>query len=377
MDTGSTLYKKLQRSLERKKKKKNKEASAKRLATMKENQRKRNEATGKGYLSDRQVKAYQKQSEKMKAAYKKEKEKRRRAGYEAYLKRKHAEMRARELEERKEKEKIKKKKEKEKQKEYRRIQKIKAKNKAKRIEKDRKRLLKHPIWIYNQKPYKVYLSLNGHSCKNGNLGRYKTLEEAKDRVKELKKEEENIIFERLSKTYPDGTMELNYEYVIFKDLRNDEAKPIYLKNEYGKYVEHNVYSKGRNYEIVEKCPAKIEDTFWVFGYDPRKDRKTFAWIFNNILNEGFSGPYDMKRIYLYHNKVIFRNDNNEIDIIISKTARDAVRYYNTLQKYSKKGPYLFMGAVTTKSALCESLEKLLVEKTGWEIDKLRRNQHRF
>ena len=64
-------------------------------------------------------------------------------------------------------------------------------------------------------------------------------------------------------------------------------------------------------------------------------------------------------------------------IVICKTARDAVRYYNTLQKYCKKGPYLFMGAVTTKSALCPWLEKLLIEKTGWDTHKLRRNQHRF
>ena len=75
--------------------------------------------------------------------------------------------------------------------------------------------------------------------------------------------------------------------------------------------------------------------------------------------------------------VVFCNDENEIDIIICKTASDATRFYVILQKYCKKGPYLFMGQVTTKSALCGPLEKLLVEKTGWPIKKLRRNQNRF
>ena len=100
-------------------------------------------------------------------------------------------------------------------------------------------------------------------------------------------------------------------------------------------------------------------------------------MYDNILNEGFSSSYDMKRIYLYHNKVVFCNDRNEIDIVICKTASDASRFYAILQKYCKKGPYLFMGVVTTKSALCEPLEKLLVGKTGWSIEKLRRNQNRF
>ena len=204
-----------------------------------------------------------------------------------------------------------------------------------------------------------------------------TLEEARGRVKELLVAEEDILFEKQSKTYEDGTMDVIYEYVIFKDVRDDEPQPTYLKNEYGKYVEHNVQYNGKNYEIIEKCKAKVEDDVWVYGYDPRNDRKTFAWVFNNVLNEGFSSAYDMKRIYLYHNKIVFCNDANEIDIVICKNASDAVRFYNVLQKHCKKGPYLFMGAVTTKSALCESLEKLLLEKTGWDIGKLRRNQHRF
>ena len=373
MDTGSTMYKKLQASLARKKKAKRKEAAAKAARTRKDNQRKRNEEAGLGYHSDKELKAYQNRREELK----KYREKKRQEGYRAWLKEKHKEMDAREREKQREKKKAADAREKEREKTAKKKAREGNKKKAKRIEKDRKRLLKHPIWQYALKPYKVYIAVNGHCMKNGVKGRYKTLDEARACVKELLAAEEDIIYERLSKTYPDGTMESNYEYVIFKDVRDEEPKSTYLKNEFGKYVEHKVEAKGTNYEIVEKCKAKVEDTVWVFGYDPRNDRKTFAWVYNNVLNEGFSGAYDMKRIYLYHNKVVFCNDKNEIDIIICKTASDAVRFYTTLQKYCKKGPYLFMGAVTTKSALCKSLEKLLLEKTGWDIYKLRRNQHRF
>ena len=377
MDTGSTLYKRCQASIARAKKKKRKEAAAKAAKTRKENQRKRNEAAGLGYHSDNQIKYYKKKSQDMREALLKKREQIRKDGYNAYLKRKHAEMREREREKERERKKARHLKEMERRKKERKEAAEMRKRAKRKSERMRKKLLKHPIWQLGLRPYRIYVAMNGHCLKKGNLGMYKTLDDARMKIKELQEAEKDIIYERTTKTYADGTMASIYEYVIFKDMRDEDAKPTYLKNEYGKYVEHNVTYRGKNYEIVEKYPAKVEDTVWVFGYDPRNDRKTFAWVFNNILNEGFSSSYDMKRIYLYHNKVVFCNDKNEIDIVICKNARDAVRYYTTLQEYCKKGPYLFMGAVTTKSALCKPLEKLLVEKTGWEIAKLRRNQHRF
>lgn len=373
MDTGSTLYKQLQITVAKRKRLKRKAATKKAAATRKENQRIRNKENGHGYLTDKQVQQRIDVGIKKRDAWRK----RREEGRKRYFKKLKAETAKKHRELAREKREKAKEKEKEKRRKERAEARERVKRRKKKSENARKRMLKHPIWMKAMNPYRVYVALNGHCLKTGNLGRYKTIEDARGRVKELLAAEKDIIFEKLTKTYKDGTMESRYEYVIFKDLRDEEAKPVYLKNEYGKYVEHNVKFGNKNYEIVEKCPAKVEDTLWVYGYDPRTDRKTFAWIFDNILNEGFTSPYDLKRIYLYHNKVVFCNDNNDIDIIICKVAGDAVRFYNTLQKYCKKGPYLFMGAVTTQSALCESLEKLLVEKTGWTVEKLRRNQHRF
>ena len=377
MDTGSTLYKKLQKSLERSKKAKRRDAANKAAKTRTENQRRRNEEAGLGYHSDNEIKSYRKRGEEMKREWLKNREKKRKEGYEAYLRRKHAEMRARETERRREKRKAEKDRERELARKNRKKASELKKKRAKRAMRDRKRLLKHPIWQYSLNPYKVYVAVNGHCMKNGVKGRFKTLEEARKFVDELVDAESGITFERLSKTYSDGTMESNYEYVIFKDVRDGEAKGTYLRNEFGKYVEHRVEYKHGNFEIVEKRRARVEDTVWVFGFDPRKDRKTFSWVCENILNDGFSGEYDMKRIYLYHNKIVFRNDADDIEIVICKNAADAVRFYATLQRVCRKGPYIFMGSVTTKNAMCESLERLLVERTGWNVGKLRRNQHRF
>lgn len=376
MDTGSTLYQKLQRSLARQKKKKFSERSKKSYKTRRENQRKKNEEDGNGYHTDRELKRYQQQRVDAYNAF----WDRRRRDLAAWNKKQHEEA----VKRKKERERLKKiedrKKAKEREKERAKKERMKEREKRKRKEKLRKywsrRLKKHNIGV--AKPYIIYLAQNGKSYRwKDKIGRYKNLELARQKIKELKEAEKDVIFERLNKTYEDGTMESNYEYVIFKDVKDGEAKSAYLKNEYGKYVEHNVEIRGKNYEIIEKYPAKVEDDVWVFGCNPRNDRKTFAWVFDNVLNEGFSSSHDMKRIYLYYNKVVFRNDDNEIDIVICKVAADAVRFYNLLQAYGKKGPYLFMGNVDRYSALCPDLEKLLKEKTGWTTNKLRRKQNRF
>lgn len=373
MDTGSTLYKRCQASVKRSKARKRKEAARKGAITRRENQRKRNEEAGIGYLTDNEVKMYKKLSEKRK----KEIRKKRISGIKKWNEQQKRDAEKRRKIREREKKELARKKEIIKRREARKLETVKRHRREKMVERARKRMLKNKPWKHMIRPYRVYIAANGHCLKTGKLGTYKTLEEARARVRELKEAEKNIFYERETKTYNDGTQELAYEYVIFKDLRDAEPKTTYLKNEFGKYVEHNVMCAGKNYEIIEKCKAKVEDTVWVYGYDPRRDRKTFTWVVNNVLNEGFSGEHDMKRIYLYHCKVVFRNDKNEIDIIICKTARDAARFYIALEKHCKKGPYLFMGIVTTDNAMCESLDKLLIEKTGWPLKKIRRNQHRF
>ena len=105
MDTGSTTYKRLQASIARSKKKKRKEAAAKAAKTRKENQRKRNEEAGLGYLTDSQIKGYKRNGENMKKEWLKNREKKRKEEHNAYLKMKHAKMHEREMEKAREKKK--------------------------------------------------------------------------------------------------------------------------------------------------------------------------------------------------------------------------------------------------------------------------------
>ena len=146
MDTGSTLYKKFQKQLARKKHLKRKDAAAKAAKTRKENQRKRNEEAGLGYFSDNQVKAYKKMGEDMKKEWLKNREQKRKEGYKAYLNRKHAEMRAREREKAREKKKAAEIREKE-----------RIRNEKKRARESAKKHAKEPLFAF------FFLILHPHS----------------------------------------------------------------------------------------------------------------------------------------------------------------------------------------------------------------------
>ena len=86
MDTGSTLYVKLQKSLARKKKTKYKARSVKAAASRRENQRTRNEAEGHGRVTDRELKAKRKNGQKYVERFKKRVAEKRKEGLERYRK---------------------------------------------------------------------------------------------------------------------------------------------------------------------------------------------------------------------------------------------------------------------------------------------------
>ena len=57
-----------------------------------------------------------------------------------------------------------------------------------------------------------------------------------------------------------------------------------LRNEFGKFV--NYRTESNDWTIIEKQPHDIEETFWVYGYHPRLQRKNYEWIMDNIVLEG-------------------------------------------------------------------------------------------
>ena len=144
-----------------------------------------------------------------------------------------------------------------------------------------------------------------------------------------------------------------------------------LRNEYGKLVEQRTNIDG--WIVLDKFRYQIEETFWVYGYDNRSDRKTFTWIYDNLLKNNIEYIYDYKRILIYKNKIVIKHDDGYIDLIFCKSPSDAISFYNQLESWVKRDKIkqvLFIGDYSSISPKRKQLENEIMELTGWPRAKV-------
>ena len=306
-------------------------------------------------------------------------ERRRRKGYEAYLKRKHKEMAEREKEEKKRKEKERKKKEKE------RLKRLKEKKKRpvgrpkKRgpKKKRKKKIEKIPqkVGPKFQKPYSYKIISCRNGVQNKFIGRYRDIKEAYDVFNALKTQDNNVIF-------PSNITGIHQiensvdEYILIE--KNEDKTSTLLRNEYGKFVEQTTNKNG--WIIIDKFRYKREEEFWVYGYNSKNDRKTFLWIYNNLIISDLYDNLDFKRIFLYKNKIVIKNDANEIELVLCKDESDAVRFYNKTEEWIKRDKIkqvLFMGDYSSISDRRRKLEDELIALTGWTKKKVQMKNNTY
>ena len=307
---------------------------------------------------------------------------RRRKGYERWLKKKRREKAKKEALEKKKKEKEKEKKRLAKEKER-----LAPKNK-KKVGRPKKRGPKINYYKRNKKrnapkkkggppklppfKYKIFSCRNG--VQNRYIGKYRSIEDAYDVLNRLKLEDENIVFQSLI-TGVDSLENSIDEYIL---IEKSDAENTFLRNEYGKLVEQQINIDG--WVVVDKYRYKREETFWVWGYDKKDDRKTFSWIYENVLFSGIETAYDFKRVLIYKNKIVFKHDNGKIDLIICKHPSDSVRFYNMLEGWIKRDKIkqiVFIGDYSALSERRRKLELELLELTGWTLFKLRMSTNSF
>ena len=304
-----------------------------------------------------------KTSNKRKAAF----ERRRRKGYNKYIRQKRKEKKKREEAEKKAKEKARLKKEKARLKEKnkkpvgrpkKRGPKKKRKRKTEIIKKSPGR---HALLPFN---YKIISCRNG--IQNKFIGKYRTIEDAYNVFNELKFNDKNIIFQSVI-TGDDKMKNSVDEYII---IEKTDSKPNVLRNEYGKLVEQNVNKDG--WVIIDKFRYKREETFWVYGYNSKNDRKTFLWVYNNLVVNDSDG-FNFKRVFLYKNKLIIKDDIENIEMVLCKDVSDAVRMYNKIEewvKIDKNKQILFLGDFSDIGDRRRKLEDELIKLTGWSKKKV-------
>ena len=240
----------------------------------------------------------------------------------------------------------------------------KRKSRAKKI--DRRTL----IGESKQYNFKIVSCHNGRQDKY--IGIYRTEEDAYSELHRLMEASNNVVFPQQN-TSLKTIINSEYTYLLLERNRYGDKKNAKLKNRIGKLVEQSTNSK--QWVIVDKEFYNIEETFWIFGKHPKDDRKSYKYVLS-MLTSGLDSKYDFKRVILYKNKVIFKDDESSYDIVFCKNINDSIRLYNKLREdtisLKLKNAY-FMGSYNEISEKRRNLEKELMEYTGWTKRKIQKS----
>lgn len=189
----------------------------------------------------------------------------------------------------------------------------------------------------------------------------------------VKKNSETVVFP-VRYINNNGLKDANYEIVIIKSKDKKDASETKIRDEYGRYVSY--VSSSDDWIIVDRAKYDREETFWVYGFHPQLDRKNFTWIFDNYIKDGCN-KYSFKNILVFKNKLII-DTNGKLNIVLCKNRNDCIRLFNQLEEKSidKKLKYIIWGGDISNSPIKKDIIKRLLEYTGWNYDKLRRNSLR-
>ena len=205
------------------------------------------------------------------------------------------------------------------------------------------------------------------------IGTYHDLDEALSVKAILEENNKSVVFPKkfVSNGHKDRKLiELESEYAILKRVRDldNGTNVTQLRDQYGKFVDHQTTSE--NWAIVDKFPCLIEETFWVYGYNPKTDRKTFEWIYKNLVTNYAEEKNNLVMVFVYLNKVIFKYEE-DFTFVICKNQSDAIRMYNLIEERTKRVKNVMMtGATGTKTDRGQALIEQIMEKTGWTRRKV-------
>ncbi|MBP5458345.1 MAG: hypothetical protein J6Y37_17785 [Paludibacteraceae bacterium] len=204
------------------------------------------------------------------------------------------------------------------------------------------------------------------------VGTYHDLDEVQYVKKILEEKNAKVVFPRNFSNNGNKSRKIfdfKSEYVVLKRVRDLEAGNVtQLRNEYGKFVEH--FTTNENWAVYDKFPCLVEETFWVYGYSPHAGRKTFTWIFENLIKAHSEDKDELVMIYVYENKVIFKYEE-DFSFVICKNSSDAIRMYNLIEANTKRIKNVLMtGGTVTKSERGRATVEMLMNKTGWSRRKV-------
>ena len=189
--------------------------------------------------------------------------------------------------------------------------------------------------------------------------------------KKMVEENKSVIFPVRFNNNKTEIIESSYEIMIIKARDKTESRETKVMDEYGKFV--NYTTNDDDWIIYDRSPYYIEETFWVYGYHPRLQRKDFKWIYDNFISNNSNNKYLFKTVQLFKNKILVEC-NGKLDMVICKNKQDAIRMYNMIEEWCErdKMKYIgFMGDLSYsryKSDWITKIQKL----TNWTRKKITR-----
>jgi len=216
--------------------------------------------------------------------------------------------------------------------------------------------------------YRVILTRNGEYKK--------TIHKCKKEVTSFlnfnKIKMENKVFFKKEYINYNGIIPVEYKIYVVKDFEESD-EPRLIRNRLGKLVyEKPIFGI---WTILHDSSYEVEETFWVYGYDKRNDRKTIVDIIK-LLMVGMGDPKKTKQVVVVNNKLLIHVED-QFEMVICKCKRDAQRLHHALGKAAKDNRIknlFFMGTANKK--MCGDYYEIIHKHTGWDYTKIWRTTTR-
>jgi hypothetical protein len=225
------------------------------------------------------------------------------------------------------------------------------------------------------KKYKYHIILANHGKMQKDLYWTDTPTNVYKKFHDMIEENKNVVFPINYNNEKTKIVESEYELIIIKSKDKEDESVSRIRDEYGKYIIYE--SSDNDWIIYDRSPYYIEETFWVYGYHPKLQRKDFAWILDNIVAKDIKNKYMCKSIQIFKNKILV-DCNGKLDMIICKNHSDAVRFYNKVENIAEERKYKYL--IFLYDVTYSKYKKIWVQRikdlTHWDNKKILRSSTR-
>ena len=221
--------------------------------------------------------------------------------------------------------------------------------------------------------YSIILANQGKQLKF--IGNAKTEKEIYRKFNRLLKENESVQFPVRYNNHEHVMIPSDYEIIIIKVKEFGDKDTNSVRDDFGKFVEYKTTDE--DWVVVDRAPYKMEETFWVYGYHPRLQRKDYQWILDNFIIKDGKDKTVFKTVQIYNSKLII-DYNGKLEMVMCKNKDDSTRLYNMIEEFSRKNKFkstLFMGDLGTSKHKSEWIDRIM-EETGWNRTKVKRRSTR-